>query len=76
MRIRWWHWVEYFARGIVWIGLLVFSFLTVVGIIPILPVKTSIELMIFLLVFFLPAMMITLWFDMSRVFPPKRNKAK
>ena len=76
MRIRWWHWVEYFARGIVWVGALVFSLSTAVGIIPILPVKTSIALMIFVSAFFLPAMMTTLWFDMYRVFPPKRHKAK
>ncbi len=72
MRIRWWHWVEFYARFIVWAGALLFSVLTAVGAIPILSPDTSIQLMIFLYLFIF-AMLITWYFDVSRFFPPRRR---
>ena len=72
MRIRWWHWVELYARAIIWAGGLLFSVLTVLGFIPVLPANTSIQLMIFLYLFML-AMVIAWWFDMVKMYPPRRR---
>ncbi len=72
MRTKRWQWVEFYARLIVWIGGLLFAVLTVLGVIPILPANTSIQLMIFLYLFLFAAL-ITWWFDMSRMFPPRRR---
>ena len=72
MRIRWWHWVELYARAIIWAGALLFSVLTVIGTIPILPENLSIRLLIFLYLFML-AMVIAWWFDMVKMYPPRRR---
>ena len=73
MRVRWWHWVEYPARAIVWLGVILFSFFTVLGAIPILPENSSIKLLIFFDIFIF-AMVITWGFDLFRTFPPRRIK--
>lgn len=65
-------WLEFIARAIIWAGVLLFSVLTVIGAIPILPENSSIQLLIFLYLFML-AMVIAWWFDMVRMYPPRRR---
>jgi len=73
MRTRWWHWVEYPARAIVWLGAILFSSLTVFGAIPILSENSSIILLIFFDIFIF-AMVIAWGFDLYRTFPSRRIK--
>jgi len=65
-------WLEFIARAILWAGGLLFSVLTVIGAIPILPENSSIRLLIFLYLFML-AMVIAWWFDMVRMYPSRRR---
>lgn len=75
MRTKWTQWLEYCARFIVWVGGLLFALLTVLGTIPILPKTTSIELVLFLYLF-LVAALITWVFDMYRTYPPRKRRTK
>ena len=68
-------WLEYCARFIVWVGGLLFTVMTVLGWIPILPENTSIQLMLFLYLFLIAALIVWV-FDMYRMYPPKRRRSK
>ncbi|MBA7603560.1 hypothetical protein ES703_10673 [subsurface metagenome] len=75
MKDTWQPWLEYCARFIVWIGGLLFATMTVLGWIPILPEDTSIQLMLFLYLFLIAAL-ITWLFDIYQSYPPRRKRAK
>lgn len=71
-RTRWWHWVEFCSRFIVWIFGLLLASIAVITTINSLPEKTAIMLTIFLIIFLIAAL-ITWYFDVSRLFPPRRR---
>ncbi len=72
MKIRWWHWFEFYSRFIVWIFGLLLASITVITSINSLPEKTAIMLIVFLIIFLIAAL-ITWYFDVSRLFPPRRR---
>ncbi len=73
MRIRWWHWLEFYSRFIVWFFGLLLASIAVITTINSLPEKTAIMLMVFLYIFLIAAL-ITWYFDVSKLFPPKKIK--
>ena len=72
MRIRWWHWFEFYTRFFVWAFGLLLASITVITIISSLPEKTATVLIISLIIFLVTAL-ITWYFDVSRLFPPRRR---
>lgn len=73
MRIRWWHWLEFYSRFIVWIFGLLLASIAVITTINSLPEKTAIMLTVFLIIFLIAAL-IAWYFDVSRLFPPRRRQ--
>lgn len=71
VEVRWWHWFEFYTRFFVWIFGLLLASIAVIDIVKTLPENTGMSLMIALIVF-LVAALITWYFDVSRLFPPKR----
>lgn len=67
-----WEWVEFVARVVVWIFAMVLAIVTVVEVVPVLPERTSLTLLIFLYLF-LFAWTIEHIFETRRRFPTRRR---
>ena len=75
MRREWQKWLEFYARFFVWAFGLTLAWLTVLQVVPILTEGTAIRLMI-LFYLFMPAAVIVWYFDLYRLYPPRRKRAK
>ncbi len=71
----WQQWLEFYARLFVWIFGLMLALLTVLQAIPALTGGNALRLII-LLYLFMPAALIVWYFDMYRLYPPRRRRAK
>lgn len=71
----WSQWLEFYARFFVWFFGITLASLTVLQVVPALTEGNAMRLMILFYLFMLAALIV--WcFDMYRLYPPRRRRAK
>ena len=72
---EWQQWLEFCARGLVWVFGITLAWLTVYQALPILTGNSAIRLVILLYLFTFAAAIVW-YFDISRLYPPRKRRAK